>query len=111
MNAGKSVFSQVSDLYLRYAFNKIVSIFQGDFNTESFRCWDQLLSMSFAQRTFRSSLRDIEACLNAQPLKRYHLGIQGKPTWTNLGNVISQITFSPFGANLIKTPAAAGLTQ
>ena len=51
-----------------------------------FSCWDQFLCMSFAQLTYRRSLRDIEACLNAQPHKLYHLGIRGKVTRTNLAN-------------------------
>jgi len=34
--------------------------------------------MAFAQLTYRESLRDVEACLRAQPTKLYHLGIQGK---------------------------------
>jgi hypothetical protein len=42
--------------------------------------------MSFAQLTYRNSLRDIEACLNAQPRKLYHMGIQGNVSRTNLAN-------------------------
>jgi hypothetical protein len=33
--------------------------------------------MAFAQLTFRESLRDIEACLSAQPLKLSHMGFRG----------------------------------
>lgn len=40
--------------------------------------------MTFAQLTYRSSLRDIEACLTAQPQKLYHMGIKGNPTISNL---------------------------
>jgi len=86
MNAGKSIFSQVTNLYPRYSFNKIVTEYKGDNNTRSFSCWDQLLSMTFAQLTYRSGLRDIEACLNAQPSRLYHMGIKGRPTRTNLAN-------------------------
>jgi hypothetical protein len=32
--------------------------------------------MAFAQLTYRESLRDIEACLNAQSNKLYHMGIR-----------------------------------
>jgi len=32
--------------------------------------------MAFAQLTFRESLRDIEACLNAQPSKLYGMGFR-----------------------------------
>ena len=40
--------------------------------------------MSFAQLSYRESLRDIEACLNAQPNKLYHLGIKGHVSISNL---------------------------
>jgi hypothetical protein len=33
--------------------------------------------MAFAQLTYRESLRDVEACLRAQPAKLYHLGLRG----------------------------------
>ena len=33
--------------------------------------------MAFAQLTYRESLRDIEACLRAQPTKLYHMGLRG----------------------------------
>jgi len=40
--------------------------------------------MSFAQLSYRESLRDIEACLTAQPNKLYHMGIKGNVARTNL---------------------------
>jgi hypothetical protein len=42
--------------------------------------------MSFAQLTYRESLRDIEVCLNAQPNKLYQMGIKGHVSRTNLAN-------------------------
>jgi hypothetical protein len=60
-----------------YTFRRLVGKYQGDFNVRSFRCLDQFLCMAFAQLTFRDSLRDIVACLRAQPAKLYHLGIHG----------------------------------
>ncbi len=42
--------------------------------------------MSFAQLTYRESLRDIVACLNAQPNKLYHMGIKGNVTRTNIAH-------------------------
>ena len=52
----------------------------------TFRCLDQFLCMAFAQLTYRESLRDIEACLGAQPGKLYHLGIRGNVTRSNLAD-------------------------
>lgn len=63
----------------RYEFDKCVQRYHGNYKSTRFSCWDQYLTMSFAQLTYRESLRDIEACLNAQPHKLYHMGIKGNP--------------------------------
>jgi len=39
-------------------------------------CAEQFRAMAFAQLTYRESLRDIEACLSAQPAKLYHMGFR-----------------------------------
>jgi hypothetical protein len=59
----------------RYEFQKCVSRYRGDHQQKSFSCWDQFLSMGFAQFTYRESLRDIEACLRSVSGKLYHIGI------------------------------------
>ena len=46
--------------------------------------WDHFLALSFAQFTFRQSLRDIEACLRAQPGLSYHMGFRGRITRSGL---------------------------
>ena len=51
--------------------------------SKSFSAWDQFLCMSFAQMTFRESLRDIEACLAGRS-QLYSMGIRGHVTRTNL---------------------------
>jgi len=84
MNSGKTVFSQIMEFIPKYEFDKLVSKYRGNYRVRTFSCWDQLLSMSFAQLSYRESLRDIEACLNAQPKKLYHMGIRGTLAKTNL---------------------------
>jgi hypothetical protein len=64
----------------------LVAKYRGDRNVRRFSCLDQVLCMSFAQLTYRESLRDIEACLGAQPAKLYHLGIRGNVTRSNLAD-------------------------
>jgi hypothetical protein len=86
MNEGKTVFSQIMSFFPKYEFDKNVMKYNGDYKVRHFSCWDQFLCMSFAQLTYRNSLRDIEACLNAQPQKLYHMGIKGNVTRTNLAN-------------------------
>jgi hypothetical protein len=42
--------------------------------------------MSFAQLTYRESLRDIEACLRSVASKLYHMGLRGKVSRTTLAD-------------------------
>jgi len=77
MYSGKLVFAQVMEFAPWHTFRRLVSKYRGDFNVRSFTCLDQFLCLSFAQLTYRESLRDIEACLRSQPSKLYHLGIRG----------------------------------
>src|SRR5579863_751275 len=78
MYAGKLVFAQLMEYAPWHTFRRMVTKYRGDFNVRTFSCLDQFLCMAFAQLTFRESLRDIIACLRAQPTKLYHLGIRGK---------------------------------
>ncbi len=76
MHSGKIIFSQVMDHLPMKEFHRCVDRYQGHHKVQSFSCLDQFLSMAFAQLTYRESLRDIEACLRAQQMKLYHMGIR-----------------------------------
>jgi len=78
MHIGNLVFSQLMEFAPWHTFRRLVAKYGGDFNVRTFSCLDQFLSMAFAQLTYRESLRDIEACLRAQPAKLYHMGLRGK---------------------------------
>ena len=84
MNTGQTIFSQIMSFIPKYEFDKRVIKYKGNYKIRHFSCWDQFLCMCFAQLTYRSSLRDIEACLNAQFNKLYHMGIRGNVSRTNL---------------------------
>ena len=86
MYAGKLVFAQVMEYAPWHTFRRLVGKYRGDFNVRSFSCLDQFLCMAFAQLTYRESLRDIEACLGAQPAKLYHLGIRGNVSRSSLAD-------------------------
>jgi hypothetical protein len=77
MHAGKLVFAQVMEFAPWHTFRRLVSKYKGNFNVRTFSCLEQFLCMAFAQLTYRESLRDVEACLRAQPGKLYHLGFRG----------------------------------
>ena len=76
MNTGRSVFAQIMDFLPHWEFRKCVKRYHGDHKLRKFSCMDQLLSMAFAQLTYRESLRDIEVCLRGNSAKLYHLGIR-----------------------------------
>ncbi|MFC1733534.1 IS4 family transposase [candidate division KSB1 bacterium] len=84
MNSDRTILSQIMDFFPKYEYDKCVNKYKGNYRTRTFSCWDQFLCMSFAQLSYRDSLRDIEACLTAQPRKLYHLGIRGNVTLSNL---------------------------
>lgn len=105
MNHGSTVFSQVIKFLPARDFRRCVNRYEGDRNTRTFSCWDQFLCMSFAQLTFRESLRDIEACLRALDIKLYHLGIRGKVSRTTLAYANEKRDwriFADFGQIVIK---------
>lgn len=58
--------------------------------------WDHFLALCFAQLTFRQSLRDIEACLRAQPGLAYHLGFRGAITRSALARANEQRDWRPW---------------
>src|SRR5881409_3212211 len=77
MPSSRTVFAELMTHVSPRTFQTCVARYGGDYKTSRFSCWDQFLCMAFAQLTYRESLRDIEACLGAQPAKLYHLGIRG----------------------------------
>ncbi len=71
MNAGKMLFAQVMEFVPWTSFARIVERHGGDAGVRALTCAEQFRVMAFAQLTYRESLRDIEACLNAQANKLY----------------------------------------
>ena len=86
MNQGHAVFSQLISFLPDREFRRCVERYQGDSRLRGFSCWDQYLSMAFAQLTYRESLRDIEACLHSVEGKLYHLGFRGKVARSTLAD-------------------------
>jgi len=58
------------------SFDRLVAKYGGDVRVRTLRCTEQFRAMAFAQMTYRESLRDIEACLGAQPSKLYGMGFR-----------------------------------
>lgn len=77
MLKGHLVFAQLTAHLPRNVFNNAVSCYAGGYPTLTFSHWDQFLCMSFAQLTFRTSLRDITTCLRSHASKLYFAGFRG----------------------------------
>ena len=77
MNTGRTLFSQVMGFVPWTSFDRIVAKYGGDIGIRTLRCTEQFRAMAFAQMTYRESLRDIEACLGAQPSKLHGMGLRG----------------------------------
>ncbi len=86
MNQGRTVFSQLIGFLPDREFRRCVERYQGDLRLRGFSCWDQYLTMAFAQLTYRESLRDIEACLRSLQGKLYHMGFRGKVARSTLAD-------------------------
>jgi hypothetical protein len=87
MNAGKTLFSQLMDCLPWSTFARIVARYHGDHTVQTFPCTEQYWAMAFAQLTYRENLRDIEACLSAQPAKLWHMGFRGPVRRSTLSDV------------------------
>jgi hypothetical protein len=110
MNTGKAVFAQLMDFAPRYEFNKCVARYGGDYKVKEFSCWDQFLSMSFAQLAYRESLRETVVVLASSGRQLYHMGIRAKPCLNTLANANKMRDwriFQDFALVLIRRELAA----
>jgi hypothetical protein len=83
-----TVFSQLLQLICQYRFKKCVDQYEGDKYTKRFSCWQQLISLLFAQAKSLTSLRDIELSLRSRMKNWYHLGLKtvAKSTLSDANN-------------------------
>ena len=107
MNQGRTVFSQLIAHLPDRLFRRIVLRYGGDHRVRSFSCWDQFLCMTFAQLTYRESLRDIEACLRALGDGLYHLGIRGRVSRSTLADANEKRDWRIYAAFAQKVIAVA----
>ena len=89
MNAGKTLFAQLLDFLPWKTFSRIVKRHQGDRGVRTLGCLDLFRILTFAQLTYRESLRDIEVCLSAQAGKLYHMGLTQAPARSTMAYALS----------------------
>src|SRR5437016_11452460 len=86
MHRGSPVFAQLLSIIHAQHFARIVARFPLARATRALSVWEHFLAMAFAQVTFRESLRDLVACLDARPSLRYHLGFKHRVARSTLAD-------------------------
>lgn len=74
MRFQNNVFVELLKPINRRGFGQIVGRHGGDAYDKSFKSWDHLLALIFAQLSSETSLRGLEAAFNANSGAHYHLG-------------------------------------
>ena len=104
MHTGRFLCAQLLRFLPKRDFDQSVRKYRGNYRVRKFSCYDQFLCLAFAQLTFRSSLRDIETCLNSLGPKLYHVGIRGtiaRNTLAKANQTRDWRIYAEFGAVLI----------
>ncbi len=70
-----SIFGSLLKPIDRRQFRAIVERFDGDAYDKSFKSWDHLVALLFAQLAGIGSLRGLELAFNANSHQHYHLGV------------------------------------
>ncbi len=89
MNTGKTLFAQVMEFVPWKTFGRIIDRYAGDAGVRTLGCADLFRIMAFAQLTWRESLRDIEACLQANQSKLFHMGLGHVPARSTLADALN----------------------
>ena len=107
MNAGKTLFAQVMEFVPWKTFGRIVERHNGDASVRTLGCADLFRIMAFSQLTWRESLRDIEACLEANQAKLFHMGIAAPPARSTLADALNQRDWRIYHALALRLIARA----
>ncbi len=76
MSYKNSILNQILQIIPRHEFERSVRKYKGDFASKGFSCWEQFVSMLFAQFTGQTGLRGIETALDSIKNMLYHLGVK-----------------------------------
>ena len=84
MNSGKTVLAQILAGLSSEEFARCARRYPMARSTPALSAYDHFAILVFAQLTYRESLRDLEACLQARRHALYHSGIRGRMKRCNL---------------------------
>ena len=76
MSHSNTIYNQILQLIPRHQFETRVRHYYADRYVKYFTCWQQFLTLLFAQIRSKDSLRDIETSLKAQSTRWYHIGLK-----------------------------------
>lgn len=71
-----TIYSQLLQLLPRHQFEALVKRYASDRYVKYFTCWQQLITLLYAQIRSKDSLRDIETSLRSQSARWYHIGLK-----------------------------------
>jgi len=89
MNVGKTLFAQVMEFVPWKTFGRIIDRHRADAGVRTLGCADLFRVMACAQLTWGESLRDIEACLAANQVKLFHMGLKAPPARSTLADALN----------------------
>jgi len=88
MSHVNTIYNQLLHLVPRHEFESLVKKYGGDRYVKYFTCWQQFMSLFYAQVRTKDSLRDIQTSLTAQSSRWYHIGLKDikRSTLTDANN-------------------------
>ena len=81
-----SIFTSLLKPIDRRQFQAIVDRYDGDAYDKTFKSWDHLVALIFAQLNHATGLRGLETIFNANSHHHYHLGVTGPLARTTLSD-------------------------
>src|SRR4030081_1303583 len=102
-----SIFGRLLEPINRRQFQTAVDGLDGDAHDKSFRSWDHLVALIYAQLSGNNSLRGVVAGFNANPQHHYHLGT-GKLSRSTLSDANSRRPIGIFAQTFATLSAMAG---
>jgi hypothetical protein len=107
MNAGKTLFAQVMEFVPWKTFGRIIERHNGDAGVRTLSCAELFRIMAFSQLTWRESLRDIEACLDSNQTKLFHMGLDSSPARSTLSDALNRRDWRIYHALALRLIARA----
>lgn len=102
-----SIFTRLLEPINRRRFQTVVDDLNGDAYDKSFKSWDHLVALIYAQLSGHDSLRGVVTGFNANPQHHYHLGT-GKLSRSTLSDANARRPVGIFAQTFAALSATAG---